>query len=102
MVATSAPFPSAPRPFGVADPACFAAAMGVSETLVHSCDVALGLGTAWAPPAQLCSRALRRLFPEAPVETDPWPTLLWATGRGELAGHPPVVSWHWHTGPRDD
>ena len=102
MVAASAAYPGDQRPFGVADPDGFAAAMGVAEVLVHTHDVTLGLGTAWAPPDQLCRRALDRLFPDAPEDTEPWPTLLWATGRGDLPGHPAVTSWHWYAGPPSD
>jgi hypothetical protein len=94
MVASSAAYPGNQRPFGVADPHGFAAAMGIAEVLVHTHDVTRGLGAGWAPPARPCRRALNRLFPDAPADTEPWPTLLWATGRGELPGHPPVTSWH--------
>ncbi|HEV2372772.1 MAG TPA: hypothetical protein VGS19_11435 [Streptosporangiaceae bacterium] len=98
MVAASRPYPVGQQPFGVADPTGFAATIGVAEVLVHMRDVAQGLGIVWAPPGGLCRRALTRLFPDAPAETDPWTTLLWATGRGELAGYPTVTSWRWHTG----
>ncbi|MDG4864476.1 hypothetical protein P8605_40655, partial [Streptomyces sp. T-3] len=69
--------------FGHSDPEGFAA-MGIVETLVHTHDVAEGLGLDWEPPADLCARTLARLFPDAPTDTGPWPTLLWATGRAEL------------------
>jgi hypothetical protein len=99
MVAASAPDPSADlQPFGVADPDGFAAAVGVAEVLLHSHDVCAGLGIGWEPPADLCGRVLRRLFPEAPTDVGPWPALLWATGRRELPGHASVTSWRWHTG----
>jgi hypothetical protein len=52
--------------FGAADPEGFAA-MGVVETLVHTHDVAEGLGVDWTPPADLCDRVLARLFPDAPT-----------------------------------
>jgi hypothetical protein len=84
---------------GVSDPEGFAA-MGIVETLVHTDDLAEGLGLAWAPPADLCSRALARLFPDAPRTTDPWPTLLWATGRAELPGHPRLTTWRWYGTPQ--
>ncbi len=74
--------------------------MGVVETLVHTHDLAGGLGLAWAPPAGLCSTALARLFPDAPVTTDPWLTLLWATGRATLPGHPRPATWRWNGTPR--
>ncbi len=99
MVAASRPDPLAdPQPFGVDDPDCFAAAMGVAEVLLHTQDVCAGLGISWQPPDGPCARVLARLFPGAPAGTPPWPTLQWATGRAELPGHPAVTSWHWHTG----
>ncbi|HEV7896872.1 MAG TPA: hypothetical protein VGP31_03390 [Planosporangium sp.] len=85
--------------YGVSDPEGFAA-MGVVETLVHTHDLAEGFGLAWAPPADLCSRVLARLFPDAPATTDPWPTLLWATARAELPGHPLLTSWRRYGAPR--
>jgi hypothetical protein len=97
--AAGQPSPEGPRPFGVADPAGFAAAAGVIEVLVHTHDVAQGLGLPWLPPPDLCRRALGRMFPDSPGDTDPWTTLLWSTGRGELAGYPAVTSWGWYPGP---
>jgi hypothetical protein len=84
--------------FGVSDPAGFAA-MGVVETLVHTHDLAQGLGLSWDPPAGLCSRALDRLFPDVPRDAAPWPTLLWATGRAELPGRPRRTEWRWRSTP---
>lgn len=98
MVAAPVVYPGNQRPFGVADPKPFAAAMGVAEVLVHTHDVTLGSGTGWAPPAELGRRVLDRLFPDAPGDTEPWPTLLWATGRGDLPGYPAVTSWGWYAG----
>jgi hypothetical protein len=37
--------------------------------------------------------------PDAPHTTDPWPTLLWATGRAELPGHPRLTTWRWYGTP---
>jgi hypothetical protein len=94
MVRTRRPSVRAWHVWGVADPEGFAA-MGVVETIVHAFDLAEGLGLEWEPPSELCRLGLARLFPDAPTDTDPWPTLLWATGRGELTGHAPVGSdWH--------
>ncbi|WP_406008789.1 maleylpyruvate isomerase N-terminal domain-containing protein [Streptomyces sp. NBC_00637] len=87
--------------FGASDPEGFAA-MGVVETLVHLHDVAEGLGVPWEPDAALCDRVLVRLFPDAPTGTDRWPTLLWATGRGELPGHASRTRWRWYGVPRGD
>jgi hypothetical protein len=96
MVRTAAPDTRAFHAYGVSDPEGFAA-MGVVETLVHADDVARGLGVEWAPPAAPCVRALARLFPEVPVDGDPWATLRWATGRAELpgfAGRRVFEGWH--------
>ncbi|MFC1403955.1 MULTISPECIES: DinB family protein [Streptacidiphilus] len=84
--------------FGKADPEGFAA-MGVVETLVHTHDLAAGLGLDWRPPADLCARTLARLFPDAPADADPWTALLWCTGRTELPGRPRLSTWRWHGEP---
>ncbi|SFO67755.1 maleylpyruvate isomerase N-terminal domain-containing protein [Actinomadura madurae] len=99
MVRTVAPDVRAHHVFGAADGEGFAA-MGILETVVHTYDLADGLGLLWEPPADLCARVLGRLFPEAPTDTEPWPTLLWATGRGELPGRPRLTSWRWYGSPR--
>jgi hypothetical protein len=85
--------------FGVSDPEGFAA-MGVVELLAHGYDVARGLNRDWQPPADLCARALRRLFPNAPTDAQPWAVLRWATGRAELPGHPVQQQWRWDGSPR--
>lgn len=87
------------HPFGVADPGGFAA-MGVVEVLLHTHDIARGLGIEWTPPADSCRAVLGRLFPDAPDGPSPVEVLLWATGRGELAGHPPVREWRWDSSVR--
>ncbi|MGW5646039.1 maleylpyruvate isomerase N-terminal domain-containing protein [Saccharopolyspora sp. NPDC003752] len=99
MVRTTPPQTRAYHVYGVSDAEGFAA-MGIVETLVHTHDLAEGLGVAWTPPADLCSRVLARLFPDAPKTTDPWPTLLWATGRAELPGQPRLSTWRWDGTPR--
>jgi hypothetical protein len=98
MVHTSAPETRSHHVFGLSDPAGFAA-MGVVETLVHTRDVADGLGVDWEPPADLCVRVLARLFPDVTVGTDPWRTLLWATGRAELPDRARRTSWRWYAEP---
>lgn len=100
MVRTSPPRTRAHHVFGVSDPEGFAA-MGIVEALVHTHDLARGLGLAWDPPAGLCSRVLARLFPGAPSSLEPWPTLLWSTGRAELPGRPRLTSWRWDGTPRE-
>ncbi|GAA2457399.1 hypothetical protein [Streptomyces macrosporus] len=98
MVRTLPPDVRAFHVYGVSDPEGFAA-MGIVETLVHTHDVVLGLGLPWEPPADLCARVLARLFPDAPTTTDPWTTLLWATGRADLPGRPRPTTWRWHGEP---
>ncbi|NGO73492.1 hypothetical protein [Streptomyces boncukensis] len=98
MVRTAPPDIRAHHTFGASDPDGFAA-MGTVETLVHTHDLLDGLGPGWEPPAAPCSRVLARLFPDAPADTPPWPTLLWATGRGELPGRPRLSTWRWHGTP---
>ncbi|GAA4789524.1 hypothetical protein [Streptomyces ziwulingensis] len=99
MVRTTPPRVRAHHAFGNSDPEGFAA-MGVVETLVHTHDLAEGLGLPWDPPAGLCARVLARLFPDAPSDTAPWPTLLWATGRTALPARPRRTSWRWDSTPR--
>ncbi|MFE3325310.1 hypothetical protein [Streptomyces sp. NPDC059176] len=100
MVRTTPPEVRAYHSFGASDPEGFAA-MGIVETLVHTHDVAAGLGISWAPPSGLCDRVLARLFPDAPAGTDRWVTLLWATGRGALPGRARLDSWRWYGAVRD-
>lgn len=102
VVRATPPTARAHHTWGRSDPEGFAA-MGVVEVLVHGHDVALGLALPWAPPDDLCRRALDRLFPSVPTTTPPWPTLLWATGRGDLTGHAPVgPDWAWDSRPAAD
>lgn len=99
MVRTASPRTRAYHGFGVSDPEGFAA-MGIVETVVHTYDLAQGLGLVWSPPEGVCARVLTRLFPDAPTSTDPWDTLLWATGRAELDGRPRLTKWRWDGTPR--
>ncbi|QMU73762.1 hypothetical protein GXP74_12575 [Streptacidiphilus sp. P02-A3a] len=99
MVRTTPPQVRAHHVFGAADPEGFAA-MGIVETLVHTHDLAQGLGLDWDPPAGICARVLRRLFPDVPGDAAaPWPALLWATGRTALPGHPRLTDWRWYAAP---
>ncbi|MFD0683093.1 maleylpyruvate isomerase N-terminal domain-containing protein [Actinomadura fibrosa] len=100
MVRTTSPDVRAHHVFGASDPEGFAA-MGIVETLVHTHDLAEGLGLPWEPPDALCHKVLLRLFPEAPLAPRPWPTLLWATGRAELGDRfPRRTEWRWDGTPR--
>ncbi|OLT30228.1 hypothetical protein BJF79_09820 [Actinomadura sp. CNU-125] len=99
MARVTRPHVRAHHVFGASDPEGFAA-MGVVETLVHTHDLAEGLGLPWDPPADVCARVLARLFPDAPSDEPPWPTLLWATGRADLPGRPRPTTWRWNGTPR--
>jgi GNAT superfamily N-acetyltransferase len=83
-----------PYPFRSADREGFAA-MAVTEVFLHTHDLAEGLGLRYEPPAERCAELLARLFPHVRPDTDPWRTLLWATGRGDLPGRAPVTEWRW-------
>ncbi|MDN5918222.1 MAG: maleylpyruvate isomerase N-terminal domain-containing protein [Pseudonocardia sp.] len=95
------------HPDGVADPGGFAA-MGVVEVLLHTHDIARGLGVEWSMPDDTCRAVLTRLFPDIPAGPalgscrtgDAAATLLWATGRGHLEGHEPVRGWRWDSSVR--
>lgn len=98
MVAARSPAVRSHHTYGVSDPDGFAA-MGVVEVFAHMHDVTAGLGLPWDPPADICDRALRRLFPSAPTDTERWPTLRWATGRGVLPGLAARTEWRWDGTP---
>ncbi|MDR3079480.1 MAG: GNAT family N-acetyltransferase, partial [Streptomyces sp.] len=84
-----------PYPFRSANREGFAA-MGIAEVLLHTHDIAEGLGLPYEPPAELCEDVLTRIFPQVRPGPDHWRTLLWATGRGELPEHAPVTEWRWN------
>ncbi|MGW0766785.1 GNAT family N-acetyltransferase [Streptomyces sp. NPDC002676] len=83
-----------PYPFRSADREGFAA-MGIAEVLLHTHDIAQGLGLSYEPPAELVASVLACIFPHVQPGSEPWPTLLWTTGRGELPGRAPVTDWRW-------
>ncbi|NEB03781.1 GNAT family N-acetyltransferase [Streptomyces sp. SID13726] len=83
-----------PYPFRSANREGFAA-MGVAEVLLHTYDIAEGLGLTYEPSARLPESVLTRIFPEVQPGPDPWRTLLWATGRGDLPGRAPRTKWRW-------
>ncbi|MFE0202681.1 GNAT family N-acetyltransferase [Streptomyces sp. NPDC058985] len=83
-----------PYPYRSANREGFAA-MGIAEVLLHTHDIAEGLGLTYEPPGGLCAGVLARLFPHVRPGTDPWSTLLWATGRGDLPDRAPVTEWRW-------
>ncbi|PXY28322.1 hypothetical protein BAY60_11510 [Prauserella muralis] len=86
------------HPRGRADASGFAA-MACDELLVHTDDVARAAGVPFAPPPELAEATLRRLFPWAPADGEPWPNLLWANGRIALPDRPRLETWTWHCAP---
>ena len=83
-----------PYPFRSANREGFAA-MGVAEVLLHTHDIAEGLGLPYEPPAGLAEYVLTGIFPHVRPGPDHWRTLLWATGRGELPGRARLAEWRW-------
>ena len=100
MVRVTPPTVRAHHTYGPADPEA-SAAMGVLETLVHTYDVARGLGASWTPDAAVCARVLARLMPEVDRTEDAWADLLWGCGRLELPGRPRREHWRWHNASPD-
>ncbi len=102
VVRSSPPSARAFHPMGVTDPEGFAG-MGCIEALAHGHDIATGLGLTLEPPADLCSRVVQRMFPhQAEVDADPWPKLLWCTGRADLPGHDRPDEWRWRGQPLNE
>jgi hypothetical protein len=101
VVDAAAPDARGWHPFGLADPAGFAA-MACDELLVHTSDAARGLELPFTPAAELSAATLRRLFPWAPADADPWPALLWANGRIDLPGLERQTPWRWHCAPLEE
>jgi hypothetical protein len=96
VVTVTPPDVRAHHTFGLAD-AEASAAMGVLETLVHTDDVARGLGLTWRPADDVCARVLARLMPDVEIDdAGAWETLRWATGRTDLPGRPHRDHWRWH------
>lgn len=87
------------HPYGTSDPDGFAA-MGIAETVVHTYDIARGLGVRWAPPDDLSAAVVARLFPAAPAGDPAW-VLLWCTGRTKLGERPRLSEWRWDSSVRE-
>lgn len=83
-----------PFPFRSADREGFAA-MGTAEVLLHTHDIAEGLGLTYQPDPEISEFVLGRIFPHIRPGADHWRTLLWATGRAELPGRAAVTDWRW-------
>lgn len=63
--------------------------LGCEELLLHTHDVALGLGLHFEPPAELCRKLLEADGRGLAGRGEPWPTMLWASGRD----HPTTSGW---------
>lgn len=99
VVRAAPPEARAYHPNGMADGSGFVA-MGCEEILMHSADIAQGLGLALCPPTDLAARVRARLFPWAPTEVEPWDALRWAAGRKALPAYPRLgTDWGWHCAP---
>ncbi len=87
------------HPAGMADRYGFAA-MSCTEILVHTNDIAQGLGVDFTPPTDVAARTLARLFPWVPAEPDPWQALLYAAGRTPLGDKERrAPDWSWQCAP---
>lgn len=58
------------------------------EMLVHGHDVAEGLGLTYDPPVEICEAVVARVFPWLADAGPAWQTMLWHTGRIDIAGRP--------------
>jgi hypothetical protein len=90
------------HPAGIADAEGFLA-MGCAEILLHTDDIAAALGVPFEPPAGLCARITRRIFPWAPAEGGQWDALRWAGGRIALPDRLRLdANWWWHCAPLEE
>jgi hypothetical protein len=88
--------------FGRTDVAGFVA-MGCDEMLIHTDDIAAGLGASFDPPSDVCAGILDRLFPWATRDEGPWPTLRWANGRTALGDRARLgADWVWQSEPLEE
>jgi uncharacterized protein (TIGR03083 family) len=88
------------HPAGMADRSGYAA-MSCVELLVHTSDIAAGLGIDFAPPNELCERVVRRLFPWIDdMGPDAFAVMRWTTGRITIDGREDVAAdWYWQCAP---
>jgi uncharacterized protein (TIGR03083 family) len=90
------------HPAGMADWSGFVA-MGCTEILIHTDDIARAFDIDFQADEQLCRRVLDRIFPWAPEDGNSWQNLRWACGRTALPDVPALdANWFWHCAPRDD
>jgi uncharacterized protein (TIGR03083 family) len=87
------------HPAGMADATGYLA-MGCEEILVHTWDIAEGLGVPFAPPEELAAKIVARILPWAPGDVPAWDALRWGVGRIELPGYGRLgPDWYWHPAP---
>jgi hypothetical protein len=87
------------HPAGMADVSGWLA-LACEEILLHTDDIAHGLGLHFRPPDDLSARVRARIFPWAPAEIDPWAALRWAAGRAALPDRERLgPDWYWHCAP---
>jgi hypothetical protein len=87
------------HPAGLADVSGWLA-LAAEEILLHTDDIAQGLGLKFRPPDELSARIRARIFPWAPAEIDPWAALRWAAGRAALPDRERLgPDWYWHCAP---
>ena len=89
------------HPAGNPDASGFAA-IACDEMLIHTDDAARGLGADFIPSPDIAEATLRRIFPWAPRDLDPWTALRWANGRIAVRGLEVAKSWRWHCAPLDE
>jgi hypothetical protein len=77
-------------------------AMACEEILVHTWDIAQGLGLTLAAPEDLSRAVLHRIFPWAPTDSSAWESQLWCSDRIALPGKGKIESWGWHGAPIDE
>jgi hypothetical protein len=74
--------------------------MACEEILLHTDDIAQGLGLPFRPPDDLSRRIAARIFPWAPTDAEPWAALRWAAGRASLPDRERLgPDWWWHCAP---
>ena len=83
---------------GISDAEGFLA-MACEEILVHTWDIAQGLGLTVSVPDDLAQVVLHRIFPWAPTDCSAWEAQLWCSDRIALPGKGKIGQWGWHGAP---
>ena len=102
VIAAAPPDARGYHPAGPADPEGFTG-LGLCELALHASDIAVGLGIDYALDGELARRWLARMMPAVDIGADdPWPVMLWATGRGTISGREPVDHWRVYAGQLEE